>query len=105
MRALANALILHAWRNGPIEDYHAGQFTPLPLMERRITPTQARQLMLNTASRLAALWRFIDTEIVPPAQPLPERANRVLVQCQSPVEWSLDAHTHTVVLRGAEPLR
>lgn len=49
-RVLANALINTAWRNGPIEDIHAGHFRGYPLNQRRIKPSEERNLM-NVASR------------------------------------------------------
>ena len=52
-RVLANALVNTAWRNGPIEDIHAGQFAGFPLDRRRVTPTEERELMRFTSGRLA----------------------------------------------------
>jgi len=53
-RVFANALINSAWRNGPIEDIHAGQYKGYPLDLRRITPAEERQLLAGTAGQLAA---------------------------------------------------
>jgi hypothetical protein len=52
-RLLANACVNVAWRNGPVEDIHAGQFRGYPLGRRRVTPTEERKLMAFTCERLA----------------------------------------------------
>ena len=36
-RVLANALVNSAWRNGPVENIHAGGFRGYPLDQRRVT--------------------------------------------------------------------
>jgi hypothetical protein len=45
-RVLANALVNTAWRNGPIEDIHAGGSRGYPLDQRRVTPAEERCLQL-----------------------------------------------------------
>jgi hypothetical protein len=52
-RLLANALINTAWRNGPIEDIHAGNFRSAPLDQRRVTPREERVLLSFASERLA----------------------------------------------------
>ena len=52
-RVLANAVINFCWRNGPVEDIHAGQLSTYPLMQRRITPSEERMLMREASGRLA----------------------------------------------------
>jgi hypothetical protein len=52
-RVLANALVNTAWRNGPIEDIHAGQLRGCPLDLRRITPAEEHALMAFATERLA----------------------------------------------------
>jgi hypothetical protein len=44
-RLLANALVNVAWRNGPVEDIHAGSFRGYPLAQRRVTAAEERELM------------------------------------------------------------
>jgi len=39
-RLFANALVNVAWRNGPVEDLHAGSFHGYPLAQRRVTPSR-----------------------------------------------------------------
>lgn len=52
-RIFANALLNTAWRNGPIESIHAGDFRGYPLDQRRMTPAEERELMSFTSERLA----------------------------------------------------
>jgi hypothetical protein len=53
-RILSNALINVAWRNGPIEDIHAGQVRGYPSDMRRISPSEDRRLMSVAGARLAS---------------------------------------------------
>jgi hypothetical protein len=52
-RMLANVLVNMAWRNGPIEDIHAGQWRGYPLDKRRITPSEEGELMRFVSDRMA----------------------------------------------------
>lgn len=52
-RTLANAAIHLAYRNGPIEDSHAGREAAYPLDRRRFTNAQTRQIIRFTAERLS----------------------------------------------------
>lgn len=52
-RLLANALVNTAWRNGPVENVHAGSFQGYPLDQRRVTPAEERELMGFVSERLA----------------------------------------------------
>ncbi len=52
-RVLANALVNMAWRNGPVEDIHAGSFQGFPLDQRRVTLAEERDLMAFASERLA----------------------------------------------------
>ena len=52
-RVLANALVNTAWRNGPVENVHAGGYRGYPLDQRRVTPTEERELMTFASGRLA----------------------------------------------------
>ncbi len=52
-RVLANAIINTAWRNGPVEDVHAGSYHGYPLDRRRVTPSEERELMRFATDRLA----------------------------------------------------
>jgi hypothetical protein len=52
-RLLSNALVNTAWRNGPVEDMHAGGFRGYPLDLRRATLGEERSLMAFASERLA----------------------------------------------------
>lgn len=52
-RVFANALVNVAWRNGPIEDIHAGRAVAHPLDRCRITTAEERVLMNYAANRMA----------------------------------------------------
>ena len=51
-RLFANALVNTAWRNGPVEDIHAGECRGLPLDRRRVTVAEERTLMGFAVDRL-----------------------------------------------------
>jgi len=44
-RVLANAIVNTAWRNGPVEDLHAGAYRGYPLDRRRMTPAEERRVL------------------------------------------------------------
>ena len=52
-RALANALVNTAWRNGPVESVHAGSVQGYPLAQRRVTPAEERGLMRFASAGMA----------------------------------------------------
>jgi hypothetical protein len=52
-RVLSNALVNTAWRNGPVEDIHAGGFRGYPLDKRRASLAEERSLMAFASERLA----------------------------------------------------
>jgi hypothetical protein len=52
-RILANALVNTAWRNGPVEDIHAGRYRAYPMDQRRITSPEEQTLMQFASQRLA----------------------------------------------------
>ena len=52
-RVLSNALVNTAWRNGPVENIHAGEPRGCPLDQRRMTPAEERELIAFTSERLA----------------------------------------------------
>jgi hypothetical protein len=49
----ANALVHTAWRNGPVENVHAGGYHGYPVDQRRVTPAAERELMAFVSERLA----------------------------------------------------
>ncbi len=105
-RVLANALINACWRNGAVEDIHAGQSSTYPLTQRRIMPAEERALIRTIAGRLAqglfVVFGLIHersertwAERVLPFNLVPD----LLV---TPTGWSLDERTRQVWLPGVE---
>jgi hypothetical protein len=52
-RVLAYALLKTAWRNGPLEEIHAGRYRGYPLDQRRVSAAEERELMGFASERLA----------------------------------------------------
>jgi hypothetical protein len=52
-RMLGNALVNTAWRNGPVEGFHAGGDRGYPLDLRRVTPAEEQALVSFASERLA----------------------------------------------------
>jgi hypothetical protein len=52
-RLFANALVNVAWRNGPVENVHAGRARDYPLGTRRVTPAEERELMRFASDGMA----------------------------------------------------
>ncbi len=105
-RVLANGIINCCWRNGPIEEVHAGLGSAYPLTQRRITPAEERTLNRTMASRMAqailGVYQLIREES--------DRtwAERVLPFYLSPwvtpKGWSTEEQTRQVRLNGAESI-
>ena len=104
-RVLANALINACWRNGPIEEIHAGRASTYPLTLRRVTPSEERKLMRTTAGRLAQ-GLLVASELIH------ERSERTWAErvlpfhlvpelLVTPTGWTLDERTHQVWLPSA----
>lgn len=51
-RVFANSLVNVAWRNGPVENIHAGDVRGYPLDQRRVTTAEERALLACAADRL-----------------------------------------------------
>ncbi len=51
-RVFANALVNTAWRNGPVEQIHAGEFRGYPLDQRRMTAAEEQSMLSTAANRL-----------------------------------------------------
>jgi hypothetical protein len=64
LRDEANALTAYAFRNGPLEDLHAGK--PSPLLDNpsvsRITDAEMKELMINASEHLAKMLALRDAE-------------------------------------------
>ena len=55
-RVLANSLVLHAYRNGPVEHVHGGRRWSYSVDHCRVTPAESRAIVEFTAGRLAAVF-------------------------------------------------
>ena len=62
IRDEANALAAYAFRNGPLEDLHAGKPSPLTADHSlsRITQDEMKELMINASGKLAGLLKLRD---------------------------------------------
>src|SRR5471032_1535456 len=63
-RSGTNALTAFAFRNGPIENLHAGKSSPLtedPTLSR-ITDAEMRELMINASEKLAGILALRDSD-------------------------------------------
>ncbi len=104
-RVLANALLNSAWRNGPVEDIHAGDFRGYPLDQRRVTPAEERELMAFVSERLAlGMTVCLQFATERPPRPWTEQvlpyglAEMLLI---TPHDWTLTEATREVRLPGA----
>ncbi len=108
-RVLTTGIINFCWRNGPIEDIHAGQISDCPLMQRRITPSEEKMLMRETASRPAQGIVAVSSLIREESKRswcdrvLPFRL--VPFWMVTPTKWSLEKRTCGLQLPGLERLR
>ncbi len=64
VRDEANALTAFAFRNGPLEDLHAGKLSTLTddASLSRITQAEMKDLMINASEKLALLLAMRETE-------------------------------------------
>jgi hypothetical protein len=103
-RLFANALVNVAWRNGPVENIHAGEFRGYPLDQRRVTPGEKRELMGFVSERLAlGMTVCLQFAMEQPKRSWPEQvlpyglASMMLV---TPSGWTLTEASREVHLRA-----
>jgi hypothetical protein len=101
-RLFANALVNAAWRNGPVENVHAGASRGYPLDQRRMTDAEQGDLLSFAADRLTTgmdVCRGLATETPPRSwseQVLPYGlAGMTLI---TPSGWTLTEATREVRL-------
>lgn len=101
-RVLANALLNTAWRNGPVENIHAGELRGCPLDQRRVTSTEERELMAFVSERLAlGMTVCLQFAMEQPSRSWPEQvlpyglAEMLLV---TPPRWTLTEASREVRL-------
>ena len=101
-RVFANALINFAWRNGPVEDIHAGAFRGYPLGVRRVTRPEEHQLMAFSSARMqrgmlvCGRLAFEESRGKWPEEILPFRLAGMLLI--TPSNWTLTERTRDVEL-------
>ncbi|MFZ0184393.1 MAG: hypothetical protein WAL88_06110 [Nitrosotalea sp.] len=101
-RVFANSLVNTAWRNGPIEEIHAGGSKGYPLDKRRVTAAEERSLMGSAIDRLT-VGMEVARQLVgeTPPRPWSEQvipyalSERMLI---TPVGWTLTEETREVRL-------
>ena len=101
-RIFANALVNTAWRNGPVEIIHSGEFRGHPLDQRRVTPAEERNLMAYVSERLAlGMTVCLRLALEQPRRPWPEQvlpyglAEMLLI---TPSMWALTESSREVRL-------
>ncbi len=100
-RALANVLSVLAYRNGDIENVHAGEGAAYPLTHRRFTFHQSRDILRGTAEHLSAAlaakpaW---DSTLPNISEPWPQRLAGLPYITFYPWDWSLDQSSASVTL-------
>ena len=106
--ATSKMLTNHAWRNGPMEEIHAGAFREYPLDQPRITPADERKLMGFAGERLAlghenmpaVLGRATTARLVRASVPY-ALAGMLLI---TPSGWILTESSRPIrLLKGASP--
>lgn len=103
-RVLANALINVCWRNGPVEEIHAGRTANYGLDQRRMTPSEERLLVRTTADRLAqglyVAWTLVDEKS---ERSWEERVLPFALAASglvTPSGWTLDEQTRWLTIEG-----
>ena len=99
-RALANTVINAAYRNGEIENIHAGRDSGCSLTHRRFTPRQGNLVLRSIAEKMGAIG--VMTPIwkcnLPMAWP-ESAAGLPFVLFGYPADWSLDAQSAPFTLK------
>jgi hypothetical protein len=112
MRILANDIVCKTYRNGPIENAHAGvgenrRYLPRPLTQRRIAPYAEYEVLKTTANQLFpilhALYRVIMKET---GETLDEKLFPYSIRFDQELHtdnWSLTEETRMVEIPDGEP--
>ena len=99
IRAIANAITHLAWRNGPVEDVHAGVGDGYGLDERRVLPQAEKAIIRQTQSGLYTALKAVDYLKYDQAWPPPaERVLPFLHPLVGPSRWSHTEQSRVVEL-------
>ena len=89
IRAIANAITHIAWRNGPIENVHAGQYLGYGLNERRVLPKAEKSIIRHAQNGCFSGLKAVDRLKYDNAWPPPaERVLPFLHGLVGPMGWS-----------------
>lgn len=112
-RALANAITNRAWRNGPVENLHAGMRNVGPPLERcRLGLRECRSVLRSTLAGMAdAMWALVSFDHDPERRPwdeqvLPYHSVDTLIPIGgfliTESSWTMTEKTCRVTLPGSE---
>lgn len=106
-RAWANTIVSLTYRNGPIEDIHAGSEAAYSLSSRRLTTKQEREILRFTSERVSAvlamppLWNdkiSLSHNELPELLPWPQRLRGLPFTLFYPFDWSFTESSSTIRL-------
>jgi hypothetical protein len=100
-RSLANTIISLSYRNGPVEDVHAGLEVAYRLTHRRFTNSQIRTVLRFSAERLSGIMGaspFWEDDL-PEVAPWPQRLSALPKLVHYPSNWSMTAESSSITLK------
>lgn len=104
-RAWANTIVSLSYRNGPIEDIHAGSEAAYSLSSRRVTTKQEREILRFAGERVSAilamppLWDdTLSNDKLPALLPWPHRIRGLPFTFLYPHDWSFTESSSTIRL-------
>ena len=90
IRVIANTITHISWRNGPVENAHAGRFQGYCLNQRRVLPRAEKAIVRHAQSGFAAGLKAADSLKYSDAWPPPaERVLTFLHGLVGPTQWSV----------------
>jgi len=99
IRVIANTITHIAWRNGPVENVHAGRFQGYGLNQRRVLPKAEKAIVRHAQSGFSAGLKAIDYLKYNDSWPPPaERVLPFLHGLVGPSRWSVTEQSRAVEL-------
>jgi hypothetical protein len=100
-RSLANTIISLSYRNGPVEDVHAGSEVAYRLTHRRFTNSQIRTVLRFSAERLSGIMGASPFwgDDLPEVAPWPQRLSALPFVILYPSNWSMTAESSSITLK------